>query len=232
MANLLNQRRYTPTDAARLVGLHPSTVRRWLQVSPSASGGRTPVVRDGGEPGLVSFLDLVELDMLRRLREKGVSTHALIRAAQEATECLQVDHPFVRRGVRVAPGKRTAHIYLPMPAESEREGLLHLGNRGQMALAEVVEQISELLDYDLDGLVRRWWPEGRAGGVVVDPEVGFGEPVVTGTRIHADVLFDMVEAEDGDVDRVAQLYEIPPQRVNQAIAFVKERRSRFRKRAA
>jgi uncharacterized protein (DUF433 family) len=226
--------RYTVTEAARLVGLHTSTVRRWTRTSPSTRGSRSPVVRGAvDDVRLLSFLDHVELDLLRRLKERNMSTHDLIRLAAEAAGRLGVDHPFVRRGVRVEPGKRGARVYLPMAALPDREGLLQLGTAGQMALAEVIEKVSKTLDYnDADGLVQRWWPEGRDGAVVIDPLVGFGEPVVANTRINANVLRDMVVAEGGDVERVARLYELPTERVRQAVAFAQGRGERYRKRAA
>lgn len=188
----------------------------------------SPVVRP---PAVVArrlaFLDIVELDLLRRLKEKGVSTRRLILLAAEAALALGFHHPLSRRGVRVELSSKGARVYLPMPAGPDREGLLHLGTTGQMALKEVVEQVSEWLDFDEShATALRWWPAGRSGGVVVDPEVAFGEPVVPDTRVSAGVLHELLAAEGADIARVAMLYELSPDAVRDAVAFARERMTR------
>ena len=70
------------------------------------------------------------------------------------------------------------------------ELLLDLGRGGQLALNEIVEGLSDVLDYDADGVAGRWWPFGRGRAIVLDPRQGFGAPVVSGTRISAELLHD------------------------------------------
>jgi hypothetical protein len=72
---------YTAEEAARLLAVHPSTVRRWLvgysyPPKDKASGHQPAVIRAGrrdpAEPGAVTFLDLAELLVIKGFRRHGI----------------------------------------------------------------------------------------------------------------------------------------------------------------
>jgi hypothetical protein len=72
---------YTAEEAARLLAVHPSTVRRWLvgysYPLKDKPRGRQPAViragrRDPAEPRVVTFLDLAELLVIKGFRQNGI----------------------------------------------------------------------------------------------------------------------------------------------------------------
>jgi hypothetical protein len=72
---------YTAEEAARLLAVHPSTVRRWLvgysYPLKDKPRGRQPAViragrRDLAEPRVVTFLDLAELLVIKGFRQHGI----------------------------------------------------------------------------------------------------------------------------------------------------------------
>lgn len=205
--------RYTPAEVARLLGMSPATVRRWLASSPSIPGERAVVVRDGVHGGaLASFLDLVELSIADELvRRFGLRTALLRASLREASRRLGLHHPLARRQFLVE-GRR---LHLPMTDGT----ILELGSGGQLGLNEVIRTLARAVEFDPDGLARKWWPLGEGGPISVAPDVAFGAPVVEGSRLEVATLVDLCEAEGGDIERVAWLYELSPEVVRQAVGF-------------
>lgn len=188
-----NSPRYTPSEAARIVGVPASTVSRWL-----ALGAAGPVIRGSeAHPCMASFLDLIELHMVAGLRRK-VKPRVLKAAVRDAAERLGVDHPLARHAYLRDGGA----LFL------EHEGaVLHLGKAGQLAFPNIIRARSEQVVFDGDGLALRWYPLGKHEAIVIDPAIQGGSPTIDGTRIDARTIAGMVEAE-GDIEKVARIYGI------------------------
>jgi len=194
---------YTAAEAARLVGLPVSTVRRWL--SPGQSG---PVIRGADATARASFLDLVELYMVAGLR-KHLSAITLRKAVEDAAVRLHIDHPLARRSYLRDGGC----LFL------ELEGaILHLGRAGQLAFPNIIRPRAETVVFAEDGLASKWYPLGLDNIVVINPAIQGGVPTVDGTRIDTRTLADLVDAE-GSVEKVARIYDLEPRKVHMAWAW-------------
>jgi uncharacterized protein (DUF433 family) len=80
------------------------------------------------------------------------------------------------------------------------------------------------LDFDPADVPTRWWPLGRENGVVVDPQLSFGAPVLADagipTRTLADVYAGEREYDAGRaLNRVASMYRVTPAQVERAVQF-------------
>lgn len=199
--------RYSIAQAARMAGLHPARVRRWLGV-----GGSPPTVvrQPGASRAHVSFLDLVELDMVRSLVFDGFELRRLRAAVQDAATRLGIDHPLARRQF-LCDGQR---LFL-----DDGEALVVLGHGGRLALDRVVRERSRVIEFAPDGRARRWWPMGRGDVVVLDPDLSWGEPAIDGTRWTTHALVQAVRGEQGDVHRVATIYQIEVEKVRRAMEY-------------
>jgi uncharacterized protein (DUF433 family) len=90
--------------------------------------------------------------------------------------------------------------------------------------AGAVQPYLAQLDFDSADVPTRWWPLGREHGVVVDPQVSFGAPVLADagipTRTLADVYAGEQEYDAGRaLNRVAHMYRITPAQVERAVQF-------------
>lgn len=202
--NLLDQGRYTPSDAARLANLPVNTARRWL-----VRGG-TPAA----PPGPVSFLDLIELVMVREIKKTtGLSTRTIRRHLCEAERLLGTTRALARQRFLVDG----SHLFVGL-SDSGEAPFVELGTNGQVQLEKILVERAQALDF-ADDLACRWYPLGRARGVVVDPAVGWGSPVVAGTRILTRTLASAVRGEENDFDKVARLYELTTEQVHAAVEY-------------
>lgn len=224
---LLGQGLYGPAEVARLVDISASRVRRWIlgysYVYPTSAGpreGASPAIIAPGLPRIgksvaVTFLELVEILVVRALLERGVTMRTVRRAHRRASEKLQTPHPFaVERFQTDGRG-----IFLELRQESPEYKLLLEMSRGQYALPKVLDRYLKELDFDLDTLLAyRWWPLGRNRPIVLDPSVAFGCPVIEGTRVPVEAIVDAHRA--GETRKsICRWFGLNPRQVSAAVSF-------------
>jgi len=226
---LFNTGFYTAGDAAALLREDTRTVRRWAFGYPrNRLSGRVehpPLIRTDlpaieGERAL-TFVELVELLYVRAFHELGVSWKTIREAADTAARLFDSPHPFALRQVYLDPD---SVLYGSVAEADGSEALVQLRGHGQQAFPQVVKPYLEQLEFGVGGLAARWWPMGKDVGVLVDPRIAFGAPVVEGTRIPASTLAEAFEAErpaygERALERVAWMYEVEPRHVQNSLEF-------------
>lgn len=220
---------YTLVDAAMLLHERPATVRRWaLGYNRTRATGRTahPPLIHTELPALegqhaLTFVELIELLYIRAFERAGVPWKHIREAAGVAARMFSTRHPFALRQVYVDPHS----VYGAVHEADGSESLVQLVGHGQHAMPALVKPFLEQIDFGADDVARRWWPMGRDAGVVVDPLLAFGLPVVAATGMRVQSLASAWDAErpafgeDGAVDRVAWTYDIQPAHVHTALRF-------------
>jgi uncharacterized protein (DUF433 family) len=189
----VNRPRYSFAEADRIARVTRGTSRRWLKgyeywysfeerrVSP-------PVTPGQGSREAVSFVDLMEVAAIGKLREKGFSLRRIRQINEYCMLALQRERPLVTETFRV----RGQDIFI----NASQGVLLNVGyEAGMQAWEEVLDPFLETVEYENE-LVRRWWPLGRDVGVLVDPDYGFGLPVIAGTGIRTEIIAERKRAGD------------------------------------
>lgn len=75
------------------------------------------------------------------------------------------------------------------------------------------------IQFNARGGAIRWYPMRQSRAVVLDPERGFGQPILAEFGVPTIAIAEALEAEKGDIDRVAQLFEIPRDAVVKARTY-------------
>lgn len=199
---------YTPGEAALYTGLSTTTVRRWAL----GDKNRPPILKKRAtDQHSLTFLDLVELDLVGRLRREGVplkEIEALYRAflAVDAVEnplsCSQEIYRFGNRLVSVDHENETAHEL----------------TRGQYNFFEIVLEFGRKLDFDQDKRAIRFYPDEERA-VVIDPSIRCGTPTLKDTRVDTSAVYELFRAEDDDAEAVASWYDLPVASVRAAVAW-------------
>jgi uncharacterized protein (DUF433 family) len=188
---ILEGKRYSLGEAARLTGASPQNARRWF-LGYAAPGHRMlPVFgnQERSEPPRLSFLELIELAVVARFRSSAgsppIPLERLRAAHRFARQELGVEYPFANRKLLVEGG----HVLYEFERQHPGTGRLVLDLHGQRVLPGVVLDELQQMDFDdHSGLVLRWFPWGREAPVVLDPEHGGGRPVIRGTNVRAEVI--------------------------------------------
>lgn len=218
---LLDRPTYNASQAGRLADLKPDRVRRWLRgYSYSHAGGvhrQEPVIRRSGQrttAKYASFLELVDLLFVKEFLNEGISLQQLRRALSEAADLLGVTH-FARQ-VFFTEGRR---IHLEV-GQKGGKALLQLLSGGQWVIAPVILELAKRIDFEeTSQLATRWYPRGQTGRIVVDPAIAFGQPTIAGHGIATANVFDLYQAEGGDIDAVCSWWGLSRDEAEAAVEF-------------
>ena len=182
---------YNYAEADRLAAVSRGTSKRWLEGYKYSRSGlvtnQPPVstVGERHETGGVSFVDLIEVVAISGLRRWF--THQVIR--QIVFDCEAVfgtmyplaSHRFETDGREIYVRRNDVLV-----------GLLR--RKWETAWHEMLEPFLTQLDYRGE-LAARWYPLGRESAVVIDPEYGFGLPVIEGTGFRTEIIAERFEHE-------------------------------------
>jgi DNA-binding transcriptional MerR regulator len=227
--DFLGQGLYTIPEASRLTRIPVDTVRRWIlgysyRLSPRSRkslrgrASKPPVVVPSlprlGQSVALSFLELMELHVVKALKERGVSLQRIRRASEEAREVSDTPYPFAWKPI-FTDGR---DVFMKLEAGAELDRILQLGSGGQWVLEPVLRSFLKRIEFDPSTkLAKRWWPLGRSAGILVDPAVSFGAPILETAGICTVVLWEATRQEP--IDAVAKWYQIEASLVTTAIRF-------------
>ena len=213
---------YTAPEAARMVGMSPQTLRRWLLGYDHAKRGEDvrherplwePQYSPSEEDGVfLGFRDLVEARIVNALRGKRIGLPTIRICLDRAREIVGQDHPFSTSQFKT-DGKT---IFLEITRGLEEPQLIDL-KRSQGVFSRVVAPSLADLDFGPNG-AERWWLLHGKKTIVADPARAFGQPIIADVGITTARVAQAVEAE-GSVEKVAQLYEIKPRLIRDALAY-------------
>ena len=220
---------YRQADAARLLGIQPSRLRRWVQgytyrPRPASREERyqDPVVysdvpRIGGEIAL-SFLELMELRVVVALLEfPGISLQKIRRAGDQASELLNTRHPFASRRIFTDGREILASLEAGTGADSDLVELT-LRRNNQIASGDILRPVLDEIDYSEDtALAELWWPWTKSVPIVLNPRIMFGAPTIAPTRITTSMLARL--AKHGPEHELAVAYDVPDEAVARAVEF-------------
>ena len=216
---------YSLAEAERLIGLSPSTIRRYVfgygyshrdrrRLSPPAFEADYLAVGASGDhvlPGL-SFLDLMELRVVAYFFRVGIRGHE-VRSAQIATgKRLGSAHPFCT-GRFSTLGPR---ILVDTLGEHGSDGIVEAA-KGQRLMREVIEPYLHEVEISRD-LPVLWRPAEGGGRVILDPKRSFGRPIMEKSGVPTDVLA-AASCSWRDTEKVARWYEVEVDEVRAAVKF-------------
>jgi len=223
--NTLRAPAYSIAEASRLVNMKPWTVRRYLQgyeydyshLGPVQRRTQPPVVKDEDrdKETYASFLDLVDLIIIKEFLKRGFKLPTLRKALDEAREYLGTPH--LGRNVFFTSG--TQEIILQLPKDGTMIALL---TGGQAVIPEITRSLSDKLEFEdvtEFGFASRWYPRGMNGLIVIDPEISFGRPTLIGRGVATSNIYDLFLGENSKIGPVANWFNIPPPGIQAAVQF-------------
>lgn len=213
---------YTLIEASQLVGISRWRIARWLMGyeftykvrNEKREGKKESVIKHSEEP-LASFLDLIDLLFVKRFIERGFTLQFLRNALEEARDLL--GSPHFARSKFFTSGKQ---IVLELKPESKY--MIALMTGGQSVIPQIIEQLDDKIDFeDVTGLglASRWYPNGKQGLIVIDPQVSFGRPTLIDRGVATENIYDLYLGEDKQIKPVSHWYQIPAPEIKAAVRF-------------
>jgi uncharacterized protein (DUF433 family) len=210
----VNRPRYSFAEVDRIVRVSPGTSRRWLKGYhfwyDTQRHEMPPVTPTAETKEAASFVDLMEVAAIGELRKKGFSFKRIRRINSYCRLYLKEPRPLVTQKFKVAGQDIFLDVDFDVLVDVGREA-------GMLAWREVLRPFLEDVEYEND-LARRWWPLGREHMVVVDPDYGFGLPVVEGTGVRTEIIAERHRAGDSAAE-IAYDFDVTPKQINDALRW-------------
>jgi len=217
---LLETPAYPIAEAARMVGLSSGQVKRWLQgyaftyhtrERPHLRQSKMPPVVPRAKAGssFASFLDVIDLLLVKELLADGISLQHARVAIDEAKQVLDVQHLGYETFFTLG---RTVLL------EIGSSSIMALHTGGQMAFERLVRELGHQIEFDRQTkLAIRWYPLHPDRRVVVDPSVSFGRPVITGRRVTTSSIYDYFVSERRQVKVLCEWMGLKEEEVESAV---------------
>jgi len=209
---------YTPSEAARYLGIPVSTLRAWFTGQTHANDGKTKfraVIKPADPHALcLSFSNLVEAYVLKAIRrDRKISLPTIRKGLAYLTNKLGSPRPLLTEQFAT----RGKELYV------ELGEVINLSRNGQVEMADMILAYLERVERDAKGVPIKLYPfirnqplREQPRSVVIDPRVSFGRPVLAGTGIPTAVLAEQFKAGDKPKD-LAKDYGAEEQAVWDAI---------------
>ena len=204
---------YSISEVSRYTGLSAGTLRSWFKWRSDKKGCGPYLNSDyravGGDYA-VSFLNLIDAHVASLFKDEGVKPGAIRKAYSALERDLGVPHPFAYADLYTDG----ISVIRNVAAEIHSVELCDVVSKNGV-FREFRKHLRHI-EYGESKFAARW---RIATGVVIDPKVGFGKPVVESTGMTAFVLARQYEANDRNAALVASLFNVKPADVINAAAF-------------
>ncbi len=208
---------YTVPDLANILRLPYSKVNSWLNEYWDGRLGKTFKVKYSwriDSTRAVGFHTLVEFYVMMQFAEAGVKTTQVLKAHDDLSKSYNTIYPFAQKQIIENISTDGKKIYLNIDGTA-----ITLDGSKQFNL-DFIKLFFKKLDFDNEFLATKLWPLGKDKAVVCDPHHKFGQPVIDGTNIQTEAVYKMYLAKE-PIPFIAGLYELPEQKVKDAISFHK-----------
>ena len=204
---------YSFAEADHLAGATAGTTRRWIKGYGYVRNGKRieqpPVTPRTADVVAASFFDLLEVVVISRLKKYGLSLGAVRRMVKNCVDLFEYERPLVQ--ARFKTDGREVFV-------DQGDRLVEVGRRKREAAWNLVlEPFLAELHYT-DEWADQWRPLGPEQPILVDPEYGFGQPVIEGSGVRTEIIIERIRA--GDLpDEIAKDFNVTSLQVYRAIQY-------------
>lgn len=218
MATVLDQEVYSEPEAARLLGLAPSTLRYWLQGGVRRDVTYMPIIRpEPVDSRYVTWAEFIEAGWLRAYRKNRVPMRELRRFIELLRDELGVPYPLAHKKPLVSGRK----LVFEAQEAAELDPYWRLVDE-HLVLTYPGQQFMDQVTWEGD-LAVGWRPAAEPGStVLVRPDVRFGRPAVNGVSTQA--IFEYAE-EGASREEISEDFGVGAADIRWALAFENARRA-------
>jgi uncharacterized protein (DUF433 family) len=208
---------YTIPDISKLLGFPQAKVRRYLNDYWDERLGRKLFNESyswtaGNNIKAVNFYTLIELHTFFHLQELGVSTKEILKSRVAIAKDLQIPYPFASANL-LSDGKKIWYEF--------KDCIVNADGTKQTDFEEFIRKFANKIEFNSNKIAEKFWPAGRYSDIIVNPHHQFGQPVLNGTNINAEVIFSMYESGEA-IESIGILYDLTKKQVDDAISFYKK----------
>lgn len=207
---------YTLPDVAAILKLPYYKVNRWINIFWDGKLGKEFQKKYTWNIGLnkaVNFYTLVELNIFYQLSKAGVPSREILEAHKQLSHDNNSPYPFAMKNVINSLRTDGRKVMLETSLYD-----IHSLVKGKQFYLTFIKDYLKNLDFENGELALRYWPIGKDHSIVCDPHHKFGMPVINGTNIQTQVIYDMIKSNE-PIEFISSLYEISTSQVLDVVKF-------------
>ncbi len=225
---------YTVADAARIVGVPPSTLSSWARGYLRKFPDRTevsgePVITHISPAGLrqptIPFVGLAEALVLAAVRRSGVPMQRIRPALRQLQSDIGVEHALASQKL-YTDGAELLFDYsehMPGSAEAELVGNLVVVRNGQRVFVAAIESYLSRIEYATDGYAALISvPAYGDAKVVADPSRAFGAPIFERGGVRVDDVLERFWSGD-PLDELSAEFGVPVDQLEDVLRVASRR---------
>ncbi len=195
---------YTKRDVSSILHLPYAKVSRWMDefwenYTFGVKGNK-----------MVNFKTLIEFYTFFHLRDAGFSSQKIKKIHLIISKDLGTLYPFARK-----IHTTTRDVYY-----EQFENLIKAASKKQFDIKPLLIPFLNRIEFNEDDIADRYFPLENSKRVVVDPELQFGQPTITGTGIKAEVINGFYEGGESK-ETICKLYHLNIEQVEDVILYFK-----------
>jgi len=208
---------YTSKDVAHILKLPSHKVSRnmrdfWENYSFGIKGNR-----------FINFKTLIEFYTFYHLRENGFSAQKIKKIHEDMAKELSTPYPFaskiyIENIIDEASKKTIAKrgVYYEIGA-----GLVKADRKKQIDIKQFLTPFLNKIEFNDNDIAQRYFPLENSKTLVIDPKFQFGQPIITGTRIKAEIINEFYEGGESK-ENICKIYHLQIGQVEDAILYFKQ----------
>lgn len=218
-----SRRLYSVAEAARLVGMYPSTLATWAHGyerqpinRPSVKQGPVITALDSlaGDSRSIPFIGLVEASVVQAFRQTGLPMQRIRRALEVLTEQDELTHALASRQL-YSDGAEVLYDYA-RTSDDKQLGLLTIVQSGQRVFHDVIVQYLQRISFEDTWASELILPVTQRPLLRVVPTIESGDPIF----VHGGAPLSAVRTRflaGEPIKSIAQDYGVPSDEIEEAI---------------
>ncbi len=159
----------------------------------------------------INFYSLIEFYVFYQLRTHQVSSQKIKKLHAFLSNEFKTQYPFAHSEIST-DGKALWF--------KKMDNLIKHDGKNQFDFEKIIEPFLKKVEFGKNNIAERYFPLKDSKNIVVDPKHQFGQPTIFGTNIKTKTIYNLYNA--GEPQKIiCNLYNIPPNKVKDAINFHK-----------
>lgn len=213
--NALGYGIYTSGDIAQLLGISRRKVTYYLKnywddrLGKELFNDSYSWQTENSSTKAVNFYVLIELYVCFQLQELGVKPKRLLESRRIIAQETNTAYPFATSKV-LSDGRNIWYKF--------KDAIVNADGTRQTNFEKIITDYVQKIDFDDHEYALKFYPNGRDSHVIVSPHHQFGQPIIEGTNINAEMLFSMYKSGE-PIEFITNLYDLNIKAVEDAIRF-------------
>ena len=197
---------YQVKEVARYTHATPQTITRWHKL---IAFSKRPIKTE------FSYLQLIEVAVVAKFRQAKLK----LKDIQEAHDLLKIlfkcEYPFATYKFKT-DGKDLLIDSDKNNNLLREQTLINLNKKGQLEWGELINPLLKTFDYEGEELAVRWHVAGNNSEILIDPQISFGAPTISGTPTW--VLGSRWNSGES-VEDIAYDFDLKEDQIKEALLF-------------